>query len=208
MNKKQAISVDLKNKELMKNFSKLLYTLPMIVALLAHTSCHADPHLKVNNSTVKQLDIHRFMGKWYEIARFDHSFEKGMTHVVAKYSLENDGKIRVINKGIKNGKLKEIVGKAKQPDPISYPGRLKVSFFLWFYADYYVLELDKDYQYALIGSSSDKYLWILSRTPEMTKAQLDGLLNNIVQRGYDLSKLIFVEQHVTSPISELPEVGR
>ena len=69
-----------------------------------------------------------------------------------------------------------------------------MSFFLWFYSDYYILELDKDYQYALIGSSSDNYLWILSRTPEMQKAQLDGLLQKIVQRGYDLSKLIFVEQ--------------
>ena len=117
-----------------------------------------------------------------------------MTHVMTEYSLEENGKIRVVNQGIKNGKPKYIVGKGKQPDPKEYPGRLKVSFFLWFYADYYILELDKDYQYALIGSSSDNYLWILSRTPEMTKAQLDGLLQNIAQRGYDLSKLIFVEQ--------------
>jgi lipocalin len=99
-----------------------------------------------------------------------------------------------VNQGIKNGKPKFIVGKAKQPDPKEYPGRLKVSFFLWFYADYYILELAEDYQYALIGSSSDNYLWILSRTPKMTKAQLNGLLQNIAQRGYDLSKLIFVEQ--------------
>jgi lipocalin len=162
----------------------------------------------VDNSTVKQLDIHQYMGKWYEIARYDHSFERGMTHVYTEYSLEKDGKIRVVNHGIKNGKPKEIVGKGKQPNPKEYPGRLKVSFFLWFYADYYILELGENYQYALVGSSSDKYLWILSRTPEMTKAQLDGLLQNIAQRGYDLSKLIFVEQHITSPISELPKVGR
>ena len=134
------------------------------------------------------------MGKWYEIARYEHTFEKGMTHVTAEYSLKPDGKIQVINKGIKNGKAKEIVGKAKQPNPIEYPGRLKVSFFLWFYSDYYVLELDNDYQYAIIGSSSDKYLWILSRTPELPKETLDKLLANIKQRGYDLSRLIFVEQ--------------
>ena len=178
----------------MKIYCKFLYAFPIVAALLAHSSCQADNFTKVNNSTVKELDIHRYMGKWYEIARYDHSFEKGMTHVMTEYSMEKNGKIRVTNQGIKNGKPKFIVGKGKQPDPKEYPGRLKVSFFLWFYADYYILELDEDYQYALIGSSSDNYLWILSRTPKMTKAQLNGLLQNIAQRGYDLSKLIFVEQ--------------
>lgn len=156
--------------------------------------CTATFAQTVDNSTITAFDLDRYLGKWYEIARYDHSFERGMTHVYTEYSLEDDGKIRVVNHGIKNGKPKEIVGKGKQPDPKEYPGRLKVSFFLWFYADYYILELDENYQYALVGSSSDNYLWILCRTPEMTKAQLDGLLQNIAQRGYDLSKLIFVEQ--------------
>ena len=178
----------------MKKYSKILYALPMVAALLAHSSCQTNKHVSINTSTVKVLDIPRFMGKWYEIARYDHTFEKGMSHVTAEYSLEPNGKIRVINRGIKNGKPKEIVGKAKQPDPVEYPGRLKVSFFLWFYSDYYILELDKDYQYALIGSSSDKYLWILSRIPELPKDILDKLLANIKQRGYDLSRLVYVEQ--------------
>lgn len=178
----------------MIKYCKYLYAFPIIAALMAHSSCQANGRIDINTSTVKQLDISRFMGKWYEIARYDHTFEKGMTYVTAEYSLESDGKIRVINRGIKNGKPKEIVGKAKQPDPMEYPGRLKVSFFLWFYSDYYILELDKDYQYALIGSSSDKYLWILSRTPELPKDILDKLLANIKQRGYDLSRLVYVEQ--------------
>ena len=178
----------------MKKFCKYLYSFPIIAALMAHSSCYSNGHMDIDTSTVKKLDILRFMGKWYEIARYEHTFEKGMTHVTAEYSLEPDGKIRVVNKGIKNGKAKEIVGKAKQPDPVEYPGRLKVSFFLWFYSDYYVLEMDNDYQYAIIGSSSDKYLWILSRTPELPKVTLDKLLANIKQRGYDLTKLIFVEQ--------------
>lgn len=148
----------------------------------------------VNTSTVKQLDIPRFMGKWYEIARYEHTFEKGMTYVTAEYSLLPDGKISVINRGMKNGKPKEIIGKARQPNPIEYPGRLEVSFFLWFYADYYILELDKDYQHAIIGSNTDKYLWILSRSPEIPKDTLDKLLTNIRQRGYDLSKFVFVKQ--------------
>ena len=178
----------------MKKFCKYLYSFPIIAALIAHSSCYSNAHIDINTSTVKKLDIPRFMGKWYEIARYEHTFEKGMTHITAEYSLKPDGKIQVINKGIKNGKAKEIVGKAKQPNPMEYPGRLKVSFFLWFYSDYYVLELDNDYQYAIIGSSSDKYLWILSRTPELPKETLDKLLANIKQRGYDLSRLIFVEQ--------------
>jgi len=178
----------------MKKFCKYLYIFPLIAGLMAHSPCYSSTHTDINTSTVKKLDIPRFMGKWYEIARYEHSFEKGMTHVTAEYSLKPDGKIQVINKGIKNGKAKEIVGKAKQPNPVEYPGRLKVSFFLWFYADYYVLELDNDYQYAIIGSSSDKYLWILSRTPVLPKEILEKLLANIKQRGYDLSRLIFVEQ--------------
>lgn len=208
MNKNKGFSFIKKKQYSMKKYCKFLYAFPIVAALLAHSSCQADNRIQVDNSTVKQLDIHRYMGKWYEIARYDHSFERGMTHVYTEYSLEKDGKIRVVNHGIKNGNPKEIVGKGKQPDPKEYPGRLKVSFFLWFYADYYILELGENYQYALVGSSSDKYLWILSRTPEMTKAQLDGLLQNIAQRGYDLSKLIFVEQHITSPISVPPKVGR
>lgn len=178
----------------MKKYCKFLYAFPIVAALLAHSSCQSNSYIRVNNSTIKELDISRYMGKWYEIARYDHFFEKGMTHVSANYSLMDNGKIQVINKGIKNGETKEIKGKAKQPNPNKFPGRLKVSFFLWFYSDYYILELDKDYQYALIGSSSEDYLWILSRTPEMPKATLDKCLENLRHRGYDLSKLIFVEQ--------------
>ena len=150
---------------------------------------------EINVGTVKQLDLNRFMGKWYEIARYDHRFEKEMTHVTANYLPLSNGKIRIINKGYKYGKPKEITGKAKQPNPVHYPGRLKVSFFLWFYSDYYVLEMDENYQHAIIGSSSDKYLWILSRTPQLPEDTLSKLLQNIQQRGYDLTKLVFVEQY-------------
>lgn len=178
----------------MKTYCKLLYALPLLAALFAHSACQASNHLKVNTTTITQLDINRYMGKWYEIARYNHFFEKGMTHVYTEYSLQPDGKIKVINRGIKDGKPKEIIGKGKQPSPKEHPGQLKVSFFLWFYSDYYILELDKDYQYALVGSSSSDYLWILSRTPQMPQAELDALLKKIVLRGYDLSKLIFVQQ--------------
>ena len=161
-----------------------------LMGWLVCASCPA----KTDTTTVKQLDLQKYMGQWYEIARYNHWFEKGMSHVTADYSIRPDGKIKVVNRGIKNGKPKEIVGKARQPHPAEYPGRLEVSFFLWFYGDYYILELDKDYQYVIVGSSTDKYLWILSRTPQLPDATLKRLLLGIRQRGYDLSKLLFVEQ--------------
>ncbi len=179
----------------MKNLLCTFSVLGGLMAVLTGTPCLANEPTKLNTSTVKQLDLKRFMGKWYEIARFDHRFEKGMTHVTADYSMLPDGKIKVVNRGIKAGKPKEITGKAKQPDPVKYPGRLEVSFFLWFYSDYYVFEVDKNYQYALIGSSSDKYLWILSRTPQLSETTLKRLLRNIKQRGYDLSKLVYIKQN-------------
>lgn len=158
------------------------------------SSCQPLQQDNLDTQTVNSLDVSRFMGKWYEIARYEHRFERGMTHVTAEYTLLPEGKIRVVNRGLKKGKAKEIVGKAKQPAPEDYPGRLKVSFFLWFYADYYVLDVDADYRYAIIGSSSDKYLWILSRTPQLSPTILDKLLKKIEARGYDLSRLVFVEQ--------------
>ena len=165
----------------------------ILMSILVSIPCCAKKSLEIDVTTVKQLNLKRFMGKWYEIARYNHWFEKGMTHVIAEYSMQPDGKIRVVNKGIKNGKPKEITGKARQPHPKEYPGRLEVSFFLWFYGDYYIMELDKDYQYVVIGSSTDKYLWIMSRTPQLPEETLQRILSMLERRGYDVSKLIMVE---------------
>lgn len=154
-------------------------------------------NMKIDVTTVSKVDLNRYLGKWYEIARFDHSFEKGLVATTAEYALKDNGKISVTNSGrvgSLDGKLKVAHGKAKIPNP-NEPGKLKVAFFLWFYADYFILELDEvDYSYALIGSKSDDYLWILSRTPKMDKNVLDMLLEKAKDRGYDISKLIFVEQ--------------
>ncbi len=151
----------------------------------------------IDKTVVKELDIERYLGKWYEISRFDHRFEHGLVSVTANYSLRDDGKIKVVNSGYKdsfNGKFSQAVGKAKIPNPKSEPAKLKVSFFLFFYGDYYVMELDEDYQWAVIGSSSDNYLWILSRTPQMDESIYDELISRLIQRGYDVNKLINVEQ--------------
>lgn len=150
----------------------------------------------IDNSTVKELDIERYLGTWYEIARFDHRFERGMQGVTANYSWREDGKIKVVNSGYKNtldGKKNTAIGKAKIPDP-SRPAHLKVSFFWFFYGDYFVMELDEDYQWAVIGSSSDKYLWMLSRTHQISDLLKRDLLNRIEKRGYNISDLIWVEQ--------------
>lgn len=149
----------------------------------------------IDKTVVKQLDIDKYLGTWYEIARYDHSFERNLVGVTATYSMREDGKIKVVNKGFKgslNGKLSEAVGKAKIPDP-KVPSKLKVSFFWIFYGDYFVMELDDNYEWAVIGSSSDKYLWILSRTPQMDPEIYQMLLKRLTDRGYDVGKLIEVE---------------
>ena len=170
----------------------------LLLFSLTFESCNAQNSM-IDKTVIEKLDINRYLGTWYEIARYDHSFERGMVGVTANYSMRNDGKIKVLNSGYKNsfdGTFSQAVGKAKIPDPIKNPAKLKVSFFWFFYGDYYVMDLDKNYQWALIGSSSDKYLWILSREPQMDKTLYLNLLNKLQKRGYDTSKLIKVEQKI------------
>lgn len=129
------------------------------------------------------------MGKWYELARLPNSFEKGLDRVTAEYSLNPNGTVKVVNSGYKaDGSFKVANGKGKTT---SNPGVLKVSFFWIFYAQYRIFVLDPNYQYALVGSNSAKYLWILSRTPTMPQEQLNELIDEAQKRGFDTSKLIF-----------------
>ncbi len=144
----------------------------------------------IDNSVVKHFELQRFLGNWYEIARYDHWFERGMEQTRASYKLRSDGKIEVRNTGLKNGKPKESKGKAKTTDT---PALLRVSFFGPFYSDYRVMLIDKNYQYALVGSSSDSYLWILSRTPKLTNDVKALILKEAKRRGYETSKLIWVK---------------
>lgn len=172
----------------------LLLLLP--VSMFLNGGCQTENKPKMNTETVKELDLNRYLGTWYEIARFDHRFERGLVGATATYSMRDDGKIKVINQGYENtldGKLSVAEGKAKLTGD---PGKLKVSFFWIFYGDYYILELDNNYQWALIGSSSDKYLWILSRTPQLDDQTKGLILKKAEKRGYDTSKLIWVEQKI------------
>lgn len=147
-----------------------------------------------NNSPISDFNLSRYLGTWYEIARFDHSFERGMDNVMAEYLLRDDGKIDVFNSGWKDGEYKVADGKAKQPDPSTNPAHLEVSFFLFFYNDYNVMMIDDDYQVVLVGSKSPKYLWILSRTPEVSDYVMDKVLEEASERGYNIDDLIWVDQ--------------
>lgn len=166
---------------------KRTIVLTFIMGLLAWVGCSAQ---KIDNSVVASVDLEKFLGSWYEIARFDHIFERGMQETMAHYALLPDGKIEVINSGIKEGKSKSSKGKAKLTET---PGLLRVSFFGPFYSDYRIMMLDSEYQHVLIGSGSSKYLWILSRTPQLTEDVRTKILDEATRRGYDISKLIWVE---------------
>ena len=143
----------------------------------------------VDNSSVPSLDLDRYLGTWYEIARFDHSFERGVEAAKAVYTLNKDGSVKVVNSGLKAGKPKTAVGKGKRTDE---PGLLRVSFFGPFYADYRVMKIDSGYNYSLVGSGGAGYLWILSRTKEMPENVKNDFLAEAKRRGYDTGKLIWV----------------
>jgi len=179
--------------------SKTIFPLLLFLAAIILINCNPSDkswNMKMKQHIVKDFNLERYLGKWYEIARFPHSFEKNLSAVTATYSIMENGKIRVLNEGYKdspNGKHKKAKATARQVDP-SIPGWLKVYFIPFIGADYYILEIDKEnYDYALVGSSSSKYLWILGRKPEMDPDVYDMLVEQAKSLGYDTSKLIKVE---------------
>lgn len=143
---------------------------------------------------VDDFKVLNYLGKWYEIARLDHSFERGLTGVTAKYALREDGGLRVTNRGYfaKEKRWKEAVGKAyfvAEPDK----GYLKVSFFGPFYGAYVIFDLDQEnYQYSLVCGPNSSYLWILSRTPVMEAALKKRLIAKAAALGFDTNSLIYV----------------
>lgn len=146
----------------------------------------------VDVSTVHEFNVWRYLGLWYEIARFDSSFERGLERVTANYSMMSDGTVRVVNQGYRRGKIESAVGRAKLVDRDGEKGVLKVSFFWVFYAPYRVLMLAEDYSWAVV-SSGENALWILSRTERMDGRLLDSLVTQTRGRGFDTDKLIFVK---------------
>lgn len=151
--------------------------------------------LPENVRPVDHFNPDRYLGKWYEIARLDHSFERGLSRVSASYSLRDDGGIRVINRGYdaRKKRWKEAEGKAYFVNGADQ-GYLKVSFFGPFYGAYVVFDLDHEhYQYSLVSGPDKSYLWILSRTPRMNQETQKRLVEKAAALGFDTGKLIFVE---------------
>jgi apolipoprotein D and lipocalin family protein len=150
---------------------------------------------------VRGFELDRYLGKWYEIARLDHSFERGLEQVTAEYSLRDDGGVRVVNRGFDTdkGAWDEAVGKAYfvETDDLGY---LKVSFFGPFYGAYVVFELDQDgYQYAFVSGPDRSYLWFLSRTPTVDDAVFARFEERATALGFDLSELIVVNHGEANP---------
>ncbi len=145
---------------------------------------------------VQPFALDRYLGRWYEIARLDHSFERGLDHVNAEYSLRDDGSVRVLNRGYDPAKKQwqEAEGKAQFVDSKN-EGYMKVSFFGPFYGSYVVFGLDqKDYQYSFISGPDTRYLWLLARTPTVSDAVMQQFLSEAKTAGFDTSKLIVVDQ--------------
>jgi len=145
---------------------------------------------------VRGFELDRYLGKWYEIARLDHPFERGLSNVTAQYSLREDGGVRVVNRGFKtaDGEWEEADGKAYFVDDPSV-GMLKVSFFGPFYGAYNVIALDKqDYLWSLVVGPDTDYLWILSREPRLDKDIFDELVARANTLGFDTGQLIIVDQ--------------
>jgi apolipoprotein D and lipocalin family protein len=141
--------------------------------------------------TVEHVDLARYMGKWYEIAKFPQRFEKGLVGVTATYTMRPDGRVQVVNGGYAgdfDGRYRSAKGKAWVVDTGSN-AKLKVSFFWPFAADYWILELGGEYEYAVVGDGSRRYLWILSRTPHMDDKIYNELLGRIKAKGFDISRL-------------------
>jgi apolipoprotein D and lipocalin family protein len=164
----------------------------LLVILLILIGCVKIPD---GVTPVDHFSLDRYLGKWYEIARLDHSFERGLSRVTADYSLREDGSVRVLNRGYseKEQEWKQAEGKAYFVQDADQ-GFLKVSFFGPFYGSYIVFELDhENYQYALVSGPDKSYLWILARFPVLDRGLLDRLMAKAAAIDFDTSRLIFVD---------------
>ncbi|GAM67597.1 lipoprotein Blc [Vibrio sp. JCM 19236] len=164
-----------------------------VLVTLLLTGCVGLPE-KV--TPVNDFELERYLGKWYEVARLDHSFERGMNQVTADYSMREDGGVKVLNQGylVEDDEWKSAEGKAYFVESED-TGYLKVSFFGPFYGSYVVFELDKqDYQYAFISGPNHDYLWFLSRTPQVSDELKQDFIVQAKSLGFDTEQIIWVEQ--------------
>jgi apolipoprotein D and lipocalin family protein len=166
------------------------------VFIIIITMIFSSVHSQKVPSVVATVDLNRYTGTWYEIARLPNFFERKLKCASATYTLRDDGKITVLNKGnyiADPQKTTSVQGVAWIPDKKS-PAKLKVQFFWPFSGNYWIMDLDKDYRYVLVGDPSLKYLWILSREKRMDETTYKMLLRKAIDNGYDVRSVIKVEQ--------------
>lgn len=173
----------------MKIFSRV-YKLLILPLLFSQAALAMGAHAPL--STAEKVDLDRYVGKWFEIARLPQSFEKGCVGVSAEYVARNDGKISVTNtcrKETCEGKIRVANGIARVVDPIDN-SKLKVSFFWPFEGDYWILKLGQDYEYAVVGSPDRKSLWILSRTSQMDESLINEIKTEFTAKGFNTEAFI------------------
>lgn len=173
-----------------------LYILPFLILPLLLSACTGKPDGVV---AVKDFQLERYLGTWYEIARLDHSFERGLNNITAEYSLRDDGGVTVLNRGysIEDKEWQQAEGKAYFLDDTD-TGHLKVSFFGPFYGSYIVFEMDQEeYSYAFVSGPDTSYLWLLSRTPQLDREIIERFIERSRELGFDTDKLIYVEHDNT-----------
>jgi apolipoprotein D and lipocalin family protein len=144
---------------------------------------------KAKLEVMSHVDLNKYLGKWYEIAHLPFKFEDGCSNITATYALNKDGDISVLNECIKNGKAKQAKGKAKVVDKNS-GAKLKVTFFWPFYGDYWIIKLDDDYSYSVVGTPSRKFLWILSRTKQIDNEIYLQLTEFAESKGFNVDNLV------------------
>ncbi|HET9250888.1 MAG TPA: lipocalin family protein [Candidatus Eisenbacteria bacterium] len=165
---------------------------------IALASAACSPAAGPTLQTVRSVDLSRYVGTWYEIASYPQRFQKGCTGTTATYTLRADGKIDVLNRCARdslNGRVTVARGQAKVVDE-STNAKLKVTFFWPFWGDYWIIDLGRDYEYAVVGHPSRKYLWILSRAPVMDATLYEGILVRLRGQGYDTTRLVRTLQRV------------
>ncbi|MGG5210187.1 lipocalin family protein [Chryseobacterium sp. MIQD13] len=179
----------------MKTLQKIAVPVTLgVLGLMIYNSYSAG--IPKGATAVNNFDAKKYLGRWYEIARFDYKFEKNMDSVTAEYSGNPDGSIRVSNKGYDylQKVWKESIGEAKFVKDKTI-GRLKVSFFKPIWAGYNVIDIDEDYQYALVAGNSLKYLWILSRTTSLPESIRQRFIEKARKIGYNTDDLIWVKHN-------------
>ena len=177
----------------MKNFTKIAVPVALgILGLFIFNSCSVG--IPKGAKAIQNFESKKYLGKWYEIARFDYRFERNMNNVTATYSLKDNGNIKVDNKGfdyVKN-EWKESIGEAKFVNEPT-EARLKVSFFKPIWAGYNVIDLDENYKYALVAGNNLDYLWILSREKTISESFKQRFLEKAKKLGYKTENLIWVK---------------